>query len=360
MTVTPGSSPQREALDLFVQARIGGEPIGTTATSDLMLQTVTKALGAAGTLADSPELGLSGGKPVTKLIRAAGVAVYLLSDTLAGRGLKRGLGLAVLALGAALVAIALLSGAAPAWLATLGFGILLGGLAYAALSSGMLALALVLATPVIPLFVWSSMQGGAEEDSGSVRVVQIALIVMLILTALVMGTVRTPEARPTVAAGLRLIGVVVGVTAVVAGSVWLVRTVIPELPAWLVTVLVAAGVIVVLLLAAAALKHLVSVNAGVARRRGSGAGRTPGARGRLGVELRGDLRRPGAAARRGPPGDPARRSRHRERDAVTARNVRRAGRGVLPGLPAHEGRPGRARRDAVGSLTSSGSLHLLN
>ena len=264
MTVAPGSSPQREALDLFVQARIGGEPIGTTATSDLMLQTVTKALGAAGTLADSPELGLSGGKPVTKLIRAAGVAVYLLSDTLAGRGLKRGLGLAVLALGAALVAIALLSGAAPAWLATLGFGILLGGLAYAALSSGMLALALVLATPVIPLFVWSSMQGGAEEDSGSVRVVQIALIVMLILTALVMGTVRTPEARPTVAAGLRLIGVVVGVTAVVAGSVWLVRTVIPELPGWLLTVLVAAGVIVVLLLAAAALKHLVSVNAEVA------------------------------------------------------------------------------------------------
>ncbi len=360
MTATPGSSPQREALDLFVQARIGGEPIGTTATSDLMLQTVTKALGAAGTLADSPELGLSGGKPVTKLIRAAGVAVYLLSDTLAGRGLKRGLGLAVLALGAALVAIALLSGAAPAWLATLGFGILLGGLAYAALSSGMLALALVLATPVIPLFVWSSMQGGAEEDSGSVRVVQIALIVMLILTALVMGTVRTPEARPTVAAGLRLIGVVVGVTAVVAGSVWLVRTVIPELPGWLLTVLVAAGVIVVLLLAAAALKHLVSVNAGVAgaadpalAERRAHAAAWAWSYGVIYVVLALLL---GVVLRVIPPAD----RRHRERDAVTARNVRRAGRGVLPGLPAHEGRPGQAGGDAVGSLTRSGSLHLLN
>lgn len=260
MSMTTPPTPQ-QALSLFVQARIGGEPMGTTATSDLMLQTVTKALGAAGNLADSPELGLAGGKPVTKLLRAAGVAVYLLSDTLASRGLKRGLGLAVLALGAALVAIALLSGAAPAWLATAGFGILLGGLAYAALSSGMLSLALVLATPVVPLFVWSAMRGGPEDDSGPSRLVQIVLVVVLIITALIMGTVRTPESRPTLSWWLRVVGTVVGVVAAIALVVWLVRTV--ELPPWLGVTILVGFAVAVAALAVAGLGHLQSVSAAV-------------------------------------------------------------------------------------------------
>lgn len=246
-----------DALTLFVTSRIGGEPIPSTATSELMLRTVTKALGAGATLIDSPGLGLQGAKPVTKTLRGAGLAVYLLSDTLSAHGRKRGLGLAVLALGAALVAIALLSGAAPAWMATAGFGILLGGLAYAALASGMLTLALVLATPVVPLLVWSWTQDGPDGDSGPSRLVQIGLIVGLIATALVMGVVRSPEARPTFARWARVVGGVAALMILAAAIVWLMRTI--ELPRWLGVAAAVGGAVGVVILAILGLRHVAAV-----------------------------------------------------------------------------------------------------
>lgn len=227
MTSPEDPSP---ALRAFVRAKIGGEPVGTTATSELMLQTVTKAASATGGLIDSPALGVPAAKPVTRPIRGTSVALHLLSNTLGQRGITRGLGLLVLALGGSLVAISLIS-SVPAWLASAGFAILLGGLAYTALVTGELALTLVLATPVVPLLVWSAAQHQDDPDPGPSRIVQIALIAMIIVTALLMGSVRTPQAAPTVRASARGLGhtllVLAGLLAlVIAGwfGVWAVRT----------------------------------------------------------------------------------------------------------------------------------------
>ena len=202
MTSSEHPSP---ALRAFVRARIGGEPVGTTATSELMLQTVTKAASAAGGLVDSPALGVPAAKPVTRPLRGTSVALHLLSNTLGQRGITRGLGLLVLALGGSLVAISLIS-SVPAWLASAGFAILLGGLAYTALVTGELALTLVLATPVVPLLVWSGAQHQNDPDPGPSRMVQIALIAMIIVTALLMGSVRTPQTPPTVRASAKGLG----------------------------------------------------------------------------------------------------------------------------------------------------------
>ncbi len=196
MTSPPDPPPSGASpLRIFAEARIGGEPIPSTATSELMLHTVTKALGAGATLVDSMGSTVPAAKPITKVLRGAGVSVYTLSDTLGGKGIKRGLGLALLALGGALVAISLITGSVPAWLTTIGFAILLGGLAYVALASGMLILAVVLATPVIPLGVWSMRDVASDMGVGGAST-QIGLIVLLILTAMIMGVVTVPERSP--------------------------------------------------------------------------------------------------------------------------------------------------------------------
>ena len=251
----PPPIPAAAALKLFVSSGIGGEPIPSTATSELMLRTVTKAIGSAATLVDSPSLGLSGAKPVTKTVRGAGVGVYLLSETLAGRGIKRGLGLFVLALGGALLAIALITGSAPAWMATLGFGLLLAGLAYAALASGSLALALVLATPVVPLLVWSATQSNGGDEPGSTPIVQIVLIALLVGTVLIMGTVRDPQARPTRWLNLRpFVYLLMGILLLVTIGV-VVQAVVVELPVLWSVVLPWLAAAAVLVLAVVALLH---------------------------------------------------------------------------------------------------------
>jgi hypothetical protein len=246
------TTPAGQGLLLFVQARIGGEPLESTATSDMMLRTATKAAGAAGTLVDSPALGFDRAKTVTKTIRGAAVAVYLLSDTLGGTGLKRGLGLLVLALGGALVAISLLTAAAPAWLSTAGFGILLGGLAFAAMSTGMLTHALVMATPVLPLLVWAMTRPDDGDPSGTSRIVQIVAVAGIIATLLLLGYVRQPSGSP--GTWLARVGTAAVKGAVVLGLVALLVVAVARTADWVTSrpgwaVAVSGGVLGLLLVA---------------------------------------------------------------------------------------------------------------
>jgi hypothetical protein len=253
----PPISPAR-ALKLFVESGIGAEGVPSTATSELMLRTATKAVGSAATLVDSPSFGLSGAKPVTKTIRGAGVGVYLLSETLGGKGIKRGLGLFVLAIGGALVATSLITGTAPAWMATLGFALLLGGLAHAALASGSLALALVLGTPVVPLLVWSATRSSGGQGDGR-NGVQVVLIALLVGTLLAIGTVRDPQRRPSSWLKLRPVLTLVIALLVVLTIAVIVREVAIELPAVLTIVLPWVVGVVLVILAALAARHALRV-----------------------------------------------------------------------------------------------------
>ena len=261
------------ALDLFVNSGIGAEGVPSTATSELMLRTVTKALGAAATLVDSPAVGIAGAKPITKTIRGAGVGVYLLSETLGGKGIKRGLGLFVLAIGGALVAISLITGSAPAWMATLGFGLLLGGLAYAALATGSLALALVLATPVVPLLVWTATSSaGATDGSGGTNAVQIVLVALLVGTLLIIGTVRDPQRRPASWLSLRpFVYVVMTVLALVTIGV-VVHAVVVEFPALFASVLPWIAGVGLIVLTVAALLHAQRIARAAALTHGAASG----------------------------------------------------------------------------------------
>ena len=220
----------RVELQRFAAAKIGGESMVQASTSKQLVEVGTKAAGVTGSLLDSKHAGLGPARAITRVIRGATVTLYFLVRLLAADGLTRGIGLLVLATGGALVGIDLLTDATPAWLTAAGFGILLGGLAYAALRTRSLSHAIVLATPVVPLLVWSMTVTGSEEPSRTDRLTELVMIALLVAGLLVIGTVRQSSQQPLAVVGMAALSLLL--LAVVAGLAYLAVWVLGRLGDW--------------------------------------------------------------------------------------------------------------------------------
>jgi hypothetical protein len=186
-----------DPLQRFTEARIGGEPFDDELQSDLFLQTLADAAAVTGALVNSDRAGLGGPNLVTRTVNGAGKTAHLLTGSLSARegSLVRGFGLLALALGGTFLGIDLLTRDTPGWVTVLAFGILLGALAVAALRTRQPILALALGTPVVPLLVLGTAVEDGDGDGISVltRLAEIAGVAGVILTLLVIGTVREPS-----------------------------------------------------------------------------------------------------------------------------------------------------------------------
>ncbi|HUQ59756.1 patatin-like protein [Lentzea sp.] len=195
-TVTLGMS----ALNAFDRAGIGREPLTQEAASDQMIRTAATAAAVAVTVADSERLGIAAVRPVTRVIRGAALLPYwTITGLTRGGNLAQFLGLLGLAVGGALVVMALF-GLLPAWAAgpggALGAASLLAAFGYAALRSGTMLHGLVLLSPVIPLVAIAidKLPGDrAQVTTGTVTVAGVALVVTALL---VLGSLPSPVRTP--------------------------------------------------------------------------------------------------------------------------------------------------------------------
>ena len=204
-----------EPLQHFVRARIGGEPLHDTGDGTLVTDTGVQALAVAGALLDSPTTGGGKGRLFTRLLRGAVLVLYALVHLLGGSGVRRGLGLALLALGGALIGLDLVTPDTPQPITAAGFGILLGGLAYAALTARMYVHALLLATPAVPLVVYAQTATTEDDTNG-----RLLVVLGLMLTLLLIGTVQTHLSTPW--------------RALLAALPWLAGTAVVTVVGWVV------------------------------------------------------------------------------------------------------------------------------
>jgi hypothetical protein len=183
-------APSRDLTDFFA-AGIGAEAAVPYDQDDgtLLTETSVRALAVVAAVLDAPATTPSRVRVLTRALRGAVLGLAVLVGTLSAGGVRRGAGLLVLAVGGAMLGIDLLTGDTPAWLTTAGFGILLGGLAYAAVMSRMWVHALLLATPAIPLIVWALGQQDDPASSGQ-RGGEIVVVAGLVVVLLAIGSVR--------------------------------------------------------------------------------------------------------------------------------------------------------------------------
>ncbi|MET9226657.1 patatin-like protein [Lentzea sp. NPDC003310] len=240
-TVTLGMS----ALTAFDRAGIGREPLTQEAASDQMIRTAATAAAVAVTVADSERSGLPAVRPVTRSLRGAALLPYwTITGLTRGGNLARFLGLLGLAVGGALVVMALF-GMLPSWAAgpgaALGAASLLGAFGYAALRSGTMLHGLVLLSPVIPLVaiaVDRLPRATSELTTGTITLAGVAFVVAALL---VLGSLPSPVRTPlAVLADFRPLELVrrrwkqVAVVAFVAALVWSVWRFELHLRPWLV------------------------------------------------------------------------------------------------------------------------------
>ena len=127
-------------LAAFDRAGIGREMLADEARSDAMIRTATNAAAVGITLLDSDRLGLTPIKPATRAIRGAALIPYwILSGLASQKGLLRNLAFLALALGGALLVLAIFGALPEALLvpaATIGGGAVVVALAFGAMRSG--------------------------------------------------------------------------------------------------------------------------------------------------------------------------------------------------------------------------------
>ncbi|WP_434442267.1 patatin-like protein [Lentzea sp. E54] len=195
-TVTLGMA----ALNAFDRAGIGREPLTQEAASDQMIRTAATAAAVAVTVADSERSGLAAVRPVTRVVRGAALLPYwTITGLTRGGNLAHFLGLLGLAVGGALVVMALF-GMLPAWAAgpgaAIGAASLLAAFGYAALRSGTMLHGLVLLSPVIPLVAIAidrMPDNRTEITTGTITVAGVALVVASLL---VLGSLPAPIRTP--------------------------------------------------------------------------------------------------------------------------------------------------------------------
>jgi patatin-related protein len=186
-------------LRAFDRAGVGREPLDAEASGDLLIRTAVTALAVGATVLDSPKLGLPAAKPLTRTLRGAALLPYWVARGLTG-GARIGntVAIAVLALGAAMLALSLVLEATPRWVALIGVSAVLFGFAYAALRTGSLLHGIVLLSPVIPLVAYAVTQQvrPTETELPTLAVLPfvVALIAGLVVLGSLPGLVRSPFA----------------------------------------------------------------------------------------------------------------------------------------------------------------------
>lgn len=232
-----------QALDVFDRAGIGREPVEEEARSDGMIQTTVNAAAGLVTLLDSDRLGVKALKPVSRAVRGAALVPYwLITGLTTGGTAARSLALLGFATGGVLLALSLLGvlGGLSSVGSTVGIGVLLGALGYAALRSGTLLHGVVLLGPVVPLLAYAfdapleqpgdgatataAVQSAAEAARAGVSVVAVlALAAGLVALASLPHPLRSPLATLLGRSRRALVLTLVALVLAAAGAWALVR-----------------------------------------------------------------------------------------------------------------------------------------
>ena len=192
------------ALQAFDRAGVGREPFEDESRSDAMIKTAVTAAATMVTLADSDRFGPKVLKPLTKAVRGAALVPYwLVTGLLSGSGMARALGLMGFAAGGLALLFGLFGILGPfsAAATTMGAGVLVGALAFAALRSGTLLHGAVMLAAAVPLVVLAAPVMKAVNDQetstkGSVVSLGAGVVVVvgLWLLAALPNPIRTPDA----------------------------------------------------------------------------------------------------------------------------------------------------------------------
>ncbi len=190
----PSLTDRAAALAAFDQAGVGREPLSQEASSDLTIRTATTAAAVGATVVDSNRSGLKAAKPVTRALRGAMLLPYWVVTALTSRTtLARGLALLGLAVGASLLALALLD-ALPSGLAgpaaMVGASAVLAAFAYGALRTGTMLHGLLLLTPIVPLVAYAVNEAQQQngEQSAEQGVSILLVIVVLAIALMLLGS----------------------------------------------------------------------------------------------------------------------------------------------------------------------------
>ncbi|AFM16735.1 patatin-related protein [Mycolicibacterium chubuense NBB4] len=208
----------RDILEIFVESGIGQEAVEEELPGDMALRTATAAAAVATTVISSPSSGLSFAQPLTRIIRGFVGVPYWIVIGLTQRGnIARMLAASALALGVALVAVALLaplSGFISTLVPTIGVGSLITLFAYAAARSRSVVHAAALLGLLIPLAVFAlhRLTAGSHSsaDSAPDKIFSFSwqeslfgtlCVLILIAGTVVVANINSPKSSPLAATG---------------------------------------------------------------------------------------------------------------------------------------------------------------
>ena len=188
------------ALAAFDVAGIGREPLEDEARSDALIQTTVTAAATLITLADSDRLGVRAVKPVTRTLRGAALVPYwLVSGLISGSSAARSLALLGFAVGGIVLTLGLLGvlGGLSSAGATLGRGIVLGALGFAALRSGTMLHGVVLLAPLGPLVALAvQLRADAGEAGDYSSLTSVAAVLGVVLGLALLASLPNPLRSP--------------------------------------------------------------------------------------------------------------------------------------------------------------------
>lgn len=196
-----------QALAAFDRCGVGREDLRAEAGSDTMIRTAANAAGVAATLIDSPRVGVSVLKPITRVVRGAAMVPYwLLTGLTRGPGLARLLAQFGFLVGGVLFTLGLLGllGTASSAAAGVGLAILLAGFAYAALRTGGYVHGIALLGPVVPLLAYAGQRlvADTEPSPGDRAFGTVVIVVGVALGLALIASIPWPLHSPQHSTGL--------------------------------------------------------------------------------------------------------------------------------------------------------------
>lgn len=209
------------ALRLFAHCDLALEQAAAEAGTDLFAKTVSRSAAVGISLADGKHSGLGPVRVITRSLRGLVLTLYAL---VYGATVGSRFGTAVvngaLAVGGALLAVALLDDHVPGVVAGLATVLVLAGLALAALRSRAWVFALVLGLPLTAVLALVLARDGGSALSGNASTV--LAVAGLVVATMLLGTVRTPSAFPRwIAAGPLWLWFVGGLVLTLVVGAWL-------------------------------------------------------------------------------------------------------------------------------------------
>lgn len=190
------------ALRAFDRAGIGREPLEEESRSDALIRTAVTAAATLVTVADSDHFGPKVLKPLTKTVRGAALVPYwLVTGLLSGTGIARTLGLLGFAAGGLALLLGLFGvlGAFSAAATTVGAGVVVAALGFAALRSGTLlhgAALLGAAVPLVTLAAPVMREVGAGDVAAKGSVVSLSTVAVIVLGLMMLASLPNPVRSP--------------------------------------------------------------------------------------------------------------------------------------------------------------------